>query len=634
MFEFVKKFLKSLIRESETGSKKIRIRRIKPLGRLSPRHLQKGGYYIGLEIWKRGLEQFLQANQREAKIEREQDQNLPRIYYQLPDRVTISVGKELRKHLNLMEADAERGIQERYQALVSGYSQYRPEDHQDGIEVHWQLNLHLGDLDFAAIAHRHVPDEEITARLKLTDPRDVLLETSEYPILKSQGNLFIGAEVGENNFQIETLDKDHFSINRVGKNFQIFHTGSEGTTQVQRGGKIIPISSKGDRLLHGDRILARYDDAVYRFEFIDLEAPSYQERRVAYLEERAFYVVTRETYEYPKVFFGEIPPSPRQTGPILRWFLREFEGADSPVIVSYEPAGEKFYLKKSSDKVPVKVGQEEISSGKFISHGDTLQIGTTELLFEELQGEGIARLEILSPLAEHPMYRLTKKVTCEQPLTLSGSRNQAGFISLQDPKLPEIAAQIYYQEPYFWIEGIGKRSEKLSFGREIQLGQSVLRIMRTTLHPRWKARFTLINRDQQKIYPLANVFQENYEENKCVLGDGAPLNRGSFYLEDDMDVVSEYHAQFKAKSRKVVEVTNLSTARPVWILSPNGAFFKELLRARPDTQGNSVQPGESLELRKNQRIVIGPYEFEYNGPGPSSLLAYEGGEERLKDPWE
>lgn len=629
---FFTKFLKSLIREP--GQKKVKPKKIKPLGKIRPRHLQKGGYYIGLEIWKRGLEQFLRANQRETKIERERDQNLPRVYYQLPDSVTLSVGKEIRKHLNLLEEDAERAIQERYQAFVKGHAQYREEDHRDGIQVHWQLNLYLPDTGFTAAVRRSPSDEEVTAKLRLIEPKDILLETYEYSILKSQGNLFVGADVGENNFQIETLARDHFSINRIGKNFQVFHIGYEGKTEIQREGRIISLSSKGDRLIHGDRILAYYQGVTHIFEFIDLEVPSYRERRVAYLEERAFYIVTQDTYEYPRVFFGEIPSGSYHVGPFLRWFLPEFENKDSPVVVFYEPTRKRFYLKTLSEKVPIKLGQEEIFVGKHLSHGDILQIGTTELLFEEFQSEGVVRLEILSPLVEHPPYRLTKQVTKTRPITLSGSQSGPGLISLQDPKLPEVAAQIYYQEPYFWIEIGQRKPEKLSFGQEIQLGQSILRIMRTSLHPRWKARFTLINRDQRRIYPLANILQESYEENKCILGDGPSLTRNSFWLEDDMDVISEQHAQFKAKSRKLVEITNLSTSRPIWILSPGGVFLKELLWAKPDVHGNVILPGESMELRKNQRIVIGPYEFEYNGPGPSSLLGYDEAEARLKDPWE
>ncbi|HWP47532.1 MAG TPA: hypothetical protein VNM22_10255 [Candidatus Limnocylindrales bacterium] len=629
---FLTKFLKSLIREPD--QKKVKIKKIRPLGKIRPRHLQKGGYYIGLEIWKRGLEQFLRANQRETKIERERDQNLPRVYYQLPDSVTISVGKEIRKHLNLLEEDAERAIQERYQAFVRGHAQYREEDHREGIQVHWQLNLYLPDTGFTAAVRRSPSDEEVAAKLRLIEPKDVLLETNEYPILKSQGNLFVGADVGENNFQIETLARDHFSINRIGKNFQVFHTGSEGKTEIQREGKIISLSSKGDRLIHGDRILAYYGGTTYVFEFTDLEVPSYRERRVAYLEERAFYIVTQDTYEYPRVFLGEIPSGSYQAGPFLRWFLPEFENENSPVVIFYEPTKKRFYLKTLSEKVPVKIGPEEIFVGKHLTHGDVLQIGTTELLFEEFQSEGVVRLEILSPLVEHPPYRLTKQVTKLRPITLSGSQSGPGFISLQDPKLPDVAAQIYYQEPYFWIEIGQRKPEKLAFGQEIQLGQSILRIMRTSLHPRWKARFTLINRDQRRIYPLANILQESYEENKCILGDGPSLTRNSFWLEDDMDVISEQHAQFKAKSRKLVEITNLSTSRPIWILSPGGIFLKELLWAKPDVHGNIILPGESMELRKNQRIVIGPYEFEYNGPGPSSLLGYDEAEAKLKDPWE
>lgn len=635
MLRFLTRFFqKGLVQDSGTKQKKAQVKKIKPLGKISPRHLRKGGYYIGLEIWRRGLEQFLRVNQREIKIEHERDQNIPMIYYQLPDSVSIWVGKEIRKHLNLMETDAERGIQERYQAFVKGYSQYRPQDHQDGIEVHWQLNLYLPETGFTAAIRRSPSDEEIIAKLRLDEPKDILLEINEYPIVKSQGNLFVGDEVGENNFQIETLAKDHFSINRIGKNFQIFHTGSEGTTQIQREGKILPIPAKGERLAHRDRILASYQGDTYVFEFIDLQVPSYQERKVAYLEERAFYVVTNETYDYPQIFFGEATLDPYRTGSAVRLPLREFEGMSSPAVIFHEAAQGKFYLKKLSDNIPIKLKQEEILLGKLLSHGDIIQIGTTQLLFEELQGEGVVRLEILSPFVEHPAYRLTKQVTQMQPLTLSGSRNQPGFISLQDPKLPEVAAQIYYQEPYFWIKIGEEKPEKLSFGREVQVGQSILRVMRTTLHPRWKARLTLVNRDQRRIYPLVNIFQENYEENKCILGDGPPATRNSFRLEDDMDVVSEQHAQLKARSRKIVEVTNLSTSRPIWILSPSGAFLKELVWARQDVQRNLIQPGESLELRKNQRIVIGHYEFEYNGPGPSSLLAYEETEERLKDPWE
>jgi len=632
MLRFLAKFFKNL-EDAGLLQRKARVKKIKPLGKVSLRHLQKGGYYIGLEIWKRGLEEFLRANRREVKIEREPDQNIPMVYYQLPDSVTISVGKEIRKHLNLMEADAERAIQERYHALIRGYAQYRPEDHQDGMEVHWQLNLYLPDTGFTAAVRRSPSDEEVIARLRLYEPKDVLLEMNEYPILKAQGNLFVGAEVGENNFQIETLARDHFSINRIGKHFQVFHTGSEGATEIQREGKIIPVSEMGERLSHGDRIIAHYEGNTYLFEFIDLQAPSYRERKVAYLEERAFYVVTNEAYEYPQIFFGEVPPGPHPPEPLLQLFLREFEGMDAPATVTYEPTEKKFYLKKLSDKVPVKLGSDEISSGKFLFPGEIIRIGTTELLFEELQSEGVARLEILSPLAEHPAYRLTKQITQARPLILSGNRSQEGFISLEDPKLPEVAARIYYQEPYFWIEINGKKPERLSFGREVEVGQSKLRVMRTAIHPRWKARFTLINREQRRIFPLAHILQENYEENKCILGDGPPLTRNSFRLEDDMDVVSEQHAQFKAKSRKIVEVTNLSTSRPIWVLSPGGTFLKELLRARQDVQGNLIQPGESLELRKNQRIVVGHYEFEYNGPGPSSLLAYEETEGRLVDPW-
>ena len=621
------------------GKKKPSVR--EPVFKLSARDLIKSTYEIGLVMWDAGIKERLLQERAVAVVQREEDQTRDSVYYRLSNEVDLFLGMELSTKIRKTHKtiqDLIRALNDKYAQLVEGHAEFDPRDHQEGLIVNLLPSMKLKAAQFSLRLKERVPDDAfIIGRLMEIGPDSSGVELE---CLNHQQEYVIGSDEMTADYYIQDLAEEHFGLSVQNGNFFIYQIAKErdAVTEIfQTENERIQISRQYQLLQDKNYIVARYKSQVKRFQFlVPRELSDAGEMASRYrLVETGYYILRRpdtikKIYHYPTVFFAEQDTIITGLKDAQYIPLPGVKNIGTPARLSFKD-GEYYFRKLHTVMpLPVKVNDQEIDDDtdiKLTGDGDKLEIGSIQFTYEKLgkrQDVPLAILEVSTPGQRSRRFPLFRKT-----LILSGLNKRPGYteyLFLEEPSLPHNAMRLSITDGVLFVErgkdtpplyvGDKKVTKKhqIASGDTFTMGDAQMKVVRKDLPPSYFAKLTLSAESKRPIHPLRDLSKGK----SYTLGRIEPDGRSDNFIAISQDLhVSGSHVLLGLAEGNVATLTNISQSNSTFIVSSDGLLRADLPQVRADLPRDSI-PSEIL-LRWD-RVIIGPVELEYRGPGSSIVI--------------
>ena len=611
-----------------------------PVFKLSSGELAKSTYEIGLSMWERGIKARFLQDREVAAVNRQEDETRDSISYRLPNEIDLFLGVDLSQKIRKTHQtiqDLIRALNDQYLQLIQGHAEFDAADHKEGLIVNLMPSLKLKGMQFSPRLKARIPDDAfIIGRIVEIGPESM---GSELECLNYQHEYVVGADEMGVDYYLPDLADAHFGLSVQEGNFYLYQISQEKTAATelfQSENEKIPITRQYQLLQEKNYIVAQYRDHVRRFQFLTpRELSDAGDAAARYrLVETGYYILRRpepgqRRYHYPTVFFAERDAISTGVKDAQYIPLSGVKNIGTPARLSYKD-GEYYFRKLPTVMpLPVKVNGREIKAEEDIrlaGDGDKLEIGNSHFGFEKIgkrMDVPLAILDVSTPKRASRRYPLFRKT-----VILSGSRKLPGhsdYLFLDEPSLPHNALRLSILDGVLYLER-GKNTPPLYInekkvlqkhplvsGDVFLMGDVQVKVARKDLPPSYYAKLTLSAESRRPIYPLREITRGK----PYTIGRSEPDEPSPYFIKISEDLhVSGSHALLSLTEGRIATVQNLSQSNSVFILSADG-----LLRA--DLPQKSMA---SEILLRWDRMILGPVELEYRGPGSSIVIpdSYEG----------
>jgi len=614
------------------GRKKQIIR--EPVFKLSSRDLAKSTYEIGLLMWERGIKDRFLQDREVAAIKRQEDEIRDSISYRLPNEIDLFLGIELSKKIRKTHKsiqDIIRALNDKYMQLIQGHDEFDVTEHKEGLIVNLMPSLKLKGTQFSLRLKDRIPDDAfIIGRVVEIGPDST---GSELECLNHQQEYVVGTDEMVVDYYISGLADEHFGLSVQNGNFYIYQISKDkaaATELFQSENEKISITRQYQLLQDKNYIVAKYGDHVKRFQFLvprELSDSGEQSSRYR-LVETGYYILRRpdaikKNYHYPTIFFAERETIITGLKDAQYIPLPGVKNLGTPARMSYKDG--EYYFRKLHTIMPfpIKVNGHEIEEEEEIQltgEGDKLEIGNIHFSFEKIgkrRDVPLAILEISTPRRPSKRYPLFRKI-----VILSGDRKLPGYsdyLFLDEKSIPHNAMRLSIADGVLYIEQ-GKGSPPLYInekrvnqkhplvsGDVFMMGDVHVKVARKDLPPSYYAKLTLSAESKRPVHPLREITRGK----SYTLGRIGPDEPNEYFIKISDDLhVSGGHAVLSLTEGRVANIQNVSQSNSVFIMSAD-----DLLRA--DLPQKSLA---SEILLRWDRIILGPVELEYRGPGSSIVI--------------
>jgi hypothetical protein len=604
--------------------------------KLSGRDVAKSPYEIGLVMWERGIKERFLQDRAVATVTRREDETRDAISYRLPNEIDLFLGIDLSqkiRHTHRTIQDFIRALNDKYVQLIQGHAEIDVTDAElrEGLIVNLLPSLKLKGAQFSLRLKDRVPDDaRIIGRLLEIGPES---NGAELECLNHQQEYVIGADEMGADFCIPGLADEHFGLSVQHENFFVYHIAKDkaaATEVYQAENERVTVGRQYQMLHDKNYIVATYGEIARRFQFFaprELSDDGDQATRYR-LVEAGYYVLRRpdtlkRLYHYPTIFFAE--PDMMLTGVKDAQYipLPGLKNVGMPARMSYKE-GEYYFRKLHTVMpLPVKVNGQELRDDEevqLVGDNDRIDLGNVQFAYEKIskrQGVPLAILEVSTPRRPTRRYPLFRKT-----MVLSGQRKMPGFsdyLFLDEPSVPHNAMRLSIADGVLYIER-GKdtpplyindirvnQKHPLMSGDKFMMGDLQVKVARKDLPPSYYAKLTLSAESRRPVYPLREIMRGK----AYTLGRIEPDDPTECFVKISDDLhVSGSHAVLSLSTGRVASIQNTSQSNSVFIMSVDG-----LLRA--DLPQKSLT---SELLLRWDRIIIGPVELEYRGPGSSIVI--------------
>jgi len=621
------------------GTKKQTVR--EPVFKLSARDLIKSTYEIGLVMWDKGIKERLLQERAVAVVQREEDKTRDAVYYRLSNEVDLFLGVELSTKIRKTHKtiqDLIRALNDKYAQLVEGHAEFDPRDHQEGLIVNLLPSMKLKAAQFSLRLKERVPDDAfIIGRLMEIGPDSSGVELE---CLNHQQEYVVGSDEMTADYYIQDVAEEHFGLSVQNGNFFIYQIAKErdaATEIFQTENERIPISRQYQLLQDKNYIVARYKSQIKRFQFlVPRELSDAGDMASRYrLVETGYYILRRpdavkKTYHYPTVFFAEQDTIITGLKDAQYIPLPGVKNIGTPARLSFKDGDYYFRKLHTVMPLPVKVNDLEIEDDadvKLTGDGDKLEIGSIQFTYEKLgkrQDVPLAVLEVSTPGQRSRRFPLFRKT-----LIISGLNKRPGYseyLFLEEASLPHNAIRLSIADGVLYVErgkdtpplyvGDKKVTKKhqIASGDSFTMGDAQFKVVRKDLPPSYFAKLTLSAESKRPIHPLRDLSKGK----SYTLGRIEPDERDDNFIAISQDLhVSGSHVLLGLAEGHVAMIKNISQSNSTFIASSDGLLRADLPQVRADLPRDSI-PSEML-LRWD-RVIIGPVELEYRGPGSSIVI--------------
>jgi hypothetical protein len=611
--------------------------------KLSGREIDRSVYEIGLSMWDRAIRGRLEDKKEVVAVEKKEDATRDAIYYRLANEIDIFLGVELNKRIRKTTKtvqDISRAINQRYQKLVENHAEYEKSEHEEGITVNLIPSFKLKANQFTFRLKERIPkDARIIARLVEVGPES---QGIELELLSHQREFIVGGNPLLVDYYASDLADEHFGISVQSLNFYVYHLPKSKdafTEIIQNENTKLPVTSQYQLINHKDYIVAGFQDRVRRFQFFLVDTnvvvedqPSSRYRLV----ETGYYILrsldlARNIYHYPTVFFSDAESITGGVRDIQHVPLPGMKNVGSPAKIIIRDG--EFYIQKLSTIAPisVKLNGQEIPEGaerKLPGIKDKLEIGYVQFFFEKLEKRTDTPLAVLEitvadkeKVRHFPLYG--------KPIIISGDAKRPGhddYLFLNENSIPHNAIRLSFKNGVLFVEkgkaapplfvngSETKGKHALSSGDVFNMEKVNIKVTRRDLPPAFCAKLTLTAESRRPVHLLPEL-----SKNKVyTLGREAPDDsiedptRYQYFIKISNDLhVSASHARLSLTGERMATIQNISESNSIFIVSANGALRADL-----------PQKSFALEvLMRWDRIIIGPIELEYRGPGSSMVIS-------------
>jgi hypothetical protein len=328
-------------------------------------------------------------------------------------------------------------------------------------------------------------------------------------------------------------------------------------------------------------------------------------------------------YHYPTVFFAESETIITGLKDAQYVPLPGIKNIGTPARMSYKDGEYYFRRLHTIMPFPVKINGQELEDDEEVQltgDGDKLDIGTIQFVFEKIgkrRDVPLAILDVSTPRRPSRRYPLFRKT-----LILSGERKLPGFseyLFLDEPSIPHNALRLSIADGVLYIER-GKdtpplyindirvtQKHPLMSGDVFMMGDIQIKVARKDLPPSYYARLSLSAESKRPMHPLRDITRGK----SYTLGRIEPEEPSEYFIKISEDLhVSGSHAELSLTEGRVAKIQNVSQSNSVFIMSADGLLRSDL-------------PQKSLAseiLLRWDRIILGPVELEYRGPGSSIVI--------------
>ena len=612
-----------------------------PVFKLGSRDVAKSSYEIGLLMWDKGLrERFLQER-AVALVQRQENETRDSVLYRLSNEIDLFLGVELSKKIRRTHKsiqDIIRALNDKYMQLVEGHAEFDSADHRDGLIVNLLPSLNLKATQFSVRLKERVPDDAfIIGRIVEIGPESM---GSELECLNHQQEYIVGSDEMSADYYIPSLAGEHFGISIQNSNFFLYHTSQERSAKTelfQSENEKISIGRQYQLLQDKDYIVAHYGEQTKRFQFmVPRELSDAGEHLSRYrLVETGYYILRRpdpikKIYHYPTLFFAEEETIITGLKDAQYIPLPGIKNIGTPARMSYKDG--EYYFRKLHTMVPlpIKVNDEELDDDtevKLSGENDKLEIGNIQFSYErqgKRQDVPLAVLDVSTPGRRSRRYPLFRKTLIISGLSKRPSHSD--YLFLDEASLPHNAMRLSITDGVLYIER-GKdtpplyiRDQKvtkkhpLASGDSFSMGDVQVKVARKDLPPSYYAKLTLSAESKRPIHPLQGISRGK----SYTLGRIEPDDPNENFIRVSEDLhVSGSHVLLALAEGRVATIKNISQSNSTFIMSADGLLRADLPQVRPELPRDSL-PAEML-LRWD-RIIVGPVELEYRGPGSSIVI--------------
>lgn len=621
------------------GKKKQVVR--EPIFKLSSREMTKSSYEIGLLMWERGIKDRCLQERAVAVVQQKEDEIRDSVFYRLSNEIDLFLGVELSKKIRRTYKsiqDIIHALNDKYMQLVEGHAEFNLADHQEGLIVNLLPSLKLKATQFSLRLKERIPDDAfIIGRLVEIGPESM---GSELECLDHQQEYIVGSDEMAVDYYIPDLADEHFGLSVQNGNFFIYHIAKDKSAKselFQNENEKIQIDRQYQLLQDKNYIVTQYDDHVKRFQFlIPRELSDAGEHSSRYrLIETGYYILRRpdpikKLYHYPTVFFAEQDTIITGLKDAQYIPLPGIKNIGTPARLSYKEG--EYYFRKLHTMIPlpVKVNDQELDDDvevQLTGDSDTLEIGNIQFLYEKLskrQDIPLAILEVSTPgrrPRRYPLFRKTLIIS-----GLSKRPSYTDYLFLNEPSLPHNAMRLSITDGMLYIErgketpplyiGDQKVTQKhpLASGDSFTMGDVQIKVARKDLPPSYYAKLTLSAESKRPVHPLQGISRGK----SYTLGRIEPDDPHENFIMISEDLhVSGSHVVLSLAEGRVAMLKNISQSNSTFIMSADGLLRADLPQVRPELPRDSL-PSEIL-LRWD-RIILGPVELEYRGPGSSIVI--------------
>lgn len=621
------------------GKKKQVVR--EPVFKLSSRDMAKSAYELGLILWGKGIRDRFLQERAVAVVQRQEDETRDAILYRLANEIDVFLGVELSKKLRRTHKtiqDIIRALNDKYLQLIEGHAELDIADHRDGLIVNLMPSLKLKATQFSVRLKERIPDDAfVIGRIVEIGPESL---GAELECLNHQQEYIVGSDEMAVDFFIPDLADEHFGLSVQNGNFFVYHISKDksATTEIfQSENEKLTVGRQYQLIQDKNYIVARYQDQVKRFQFLiprELSDSGEQASRYRLLE-TAYYILRRpdplkRLYHYPTVFFAE--PETIITGLKDAQYipLPGVKNIGTPARMSYRD-GEYYFRKLHTVMpLPVKVNDQELDDEtevQLTGDNDKLEIGNIQFFYEKIgkrQDVPLAILEVSSPGRRARRYPLFRK-----KLILSGLSKRPGYTDyffLDVPTLPHNAMRLSITDGVLYVER-GKDTPPLYLGDQkidkkhpvasgdtFTMGDIQIKVARKDLPPSYYAKLTLSAESKRPVHPLPEITRRK----SYTLGRIEPDDPTEHFIQISEDLhVSGSHVVLSLSEGRVAHIKNISQSNSTFIVSADGLLRADLPQVRADLPRESLA---SEMLLRWDRIIIGPVELEYRGPGSSIVI--------------
>ncbi|MCP4401175.1 MAG: hypothetical protein GY801_28245 [bacterium] len=612
-----------------------------PVFKLNSRDVAKSSYEIGLLMWDKGLrERFLQER-AVAVVQRQEDETRDSVFYRLSNEIDLFLGVELSKKIRRTHKsiqDIIRALNDKYMQLVEGHAEFDPTDHREGLIVNLLPSLKLKAIQFSVRLKERVPDDAfIIGRIVEIGPESM---GSELECLNHQQEYIVGSDEMSADYYIPSLADEHFGLSIQNSNFFLYHISKERSAKTelfQSENEKISLGRQYQLLQDKNYIVAHSGSQVKRFQFmVPRELSDAGEHLSRYrLVETGYYILRRpdpikKIYHYPTVFFAEQETIITGLKDAQYIPLPGIKNIGTPARMSYKDG--EYYFRKLHTMVPlpIKVNDEELnddSEVKLSGENDTLEIGNIQFFYEK-QGKRqdipLAILEVSTPgrrARRYPLFRKNLIIS-----GLSKRPSHADYLFLDEASLPHNAMRLSITDGVLYIER-GKdtpplyirdrkvtKKHPLASGDSFSMSDVQVKVARKDLPPSYYAKLTLSAESKRPTHPLQDISRgKSYTLGRIEPDDP---NENFIMVSEDLHV-SGSHVLLALAEGRVATLKNISQSNSTFIMSADGLLRADLPQVRPELPRDSL-PAEML-LRWD-RIIVGPVELEYRGPGSSIVI--------------